>query len=175
MQLKTVFVELIAPPTSIQLEGLPLNVVPIYKMQTKVKCMMSNGKVLSISRDQVPLVPNFAMTGYSSQGRTQINNVVNLSNCKNHQSIYTCLSRGSTYEGIAINQRFDDFKIRGSISGWLRQEFRELELLNEITRLQYLRKLPINVDGVTRKQMIHRYRELKGEDFVPQSIPIAIQ
>ena len=47
MQLETVFVELIAPPTPIQLEGLPLNVIPIYKVQTKVKCMMLNGKVLS--------------------------------------------------------------------------------------------------------------------------------
>ena len=69
MQLKTVFVELIAPSTSIQLEGLPLNVMSIYKMQIKVKCMMPNGKVLSISRDQVPLIPNFAITDYSSRGR----------------------------------------------------------------------------------------------------------
>ena len=120
MQLETVLVELIAPPTSIQLEGLLLNVVPIYKMQTKVKCMMPNGKMLSISRDQVPLVSDFAMTDYSSQGRTRINNVIDLNNCKNHQSIYTCLFRGSTYEKIAIIQGFDDSKIRDGISGWLR-------------------------------------------------------
>ena len=120
MQLETVFVELIAPPTPIQLKGLPLNVIPIYKMQTKVKCMMLNGKVLSISRDQVPLVPNFAMTDYSSQGRTRINNVIDLNNCKNRQFIYTCLSRGSTYEETAIIQGFDDSKIRGGILDWLR-------------------------------------------------------
>ena len=101
--------------------------------------------------------------------------MVDLNNCKNHQSIYTCLSRGSIYEGTAIIQEFDDSKIRDGISDWLRQEFRELELLNEITRLQYLRKLPVSVDGVKRKQVIHRYREWKREDFVPQSIPVAIQ
>ena len=79
--------------------------------------MMSNGKVLSISRDQVPLVSNFAITDYSSQGRTQIISVIDLNNCKYHQFIYTCLSRESTYEGIAIIQEFDDSKIRGGISG----------------------------------------------------------
>ena len=116
MQLETVFVELIAPSTSIQLEGLPLNVVPIYKMQTKVKCMMPNGKVLNISKDQVSLIPNFAMIDYSFQGKIWINNVINLNNCKNHQSIYTCLFRESTYERIAIIQEFDDFMIKGGIS-----------------------------------------------------------
>ena len=104
MQLETVLVELIAPPTPIQLKELPLDVISIYKIQTKVKCIMPNGKVLSISRDQVPPVPNFAMTDYSSQGRTRINNVIDLNNCKNHQSIYICLSRESTYEGTAIIQ-----------------------------------------------------------------------
>ena len=34
-QLETVFVKLISPPTNVQLEGLPLNVVPIYKVQAK--------------------------------------------------------------------------------------------------------------------------------------------
>ena len=87
--------------------------------------MMPNGKVLSISRDQVPLVPNFAMTDYNSQGRTRANNVVDLNNCRNYQSIYTCLSRGSTYEGTAIIQGFDDSKVRCGVTGWLRQEFRE--------------------------------------------------
>ena len=114
------------------------------------------------------------MTDYSSQGRTQINNVIDLNSCENHQSIYICLSRESTYKGIAIIQRFDDSKIRDDISDQLRQEF-QLELLNEITRLQYFGKLPISVDSVTRKQMIYKYREWKGEDFVFQSIPIAIQ
>ena len=123
----------------------------------------------------MPLVPNFAMTDYSSQSRTQINNVINLNNYKNHQSIHTCLSKEFTYEGTAIIQRFDNSKIRGGISDWLRQEFHKLKLLNEITKLQYLKKLSISVDDVTRKQVIYRYREWKGEDLVPQSIPVAIQ
>ena len=60
--LEVVFIELTSPPTPIQLEGLPLNVVPIYKTPLQIKCTMPNGKVLTITRDQVPLVPNFAMT-----------------------------------------------------------------------------------------------------------------
>ena len=74
----------------------------MINMQTKAKCMMPNGKVLSISKDQMPIVPNFAMTDYSSQGRTQINNVIDLNYCKNHQSIYICLSKEFTYEETAI-------------------------------------------------------------------------
>jgi hypothetical protein len=39
--------------------------------------------------------------------------------------------------------------ITGGCSGALRQEFRELELLDEITRLHYIHKLPENVAGCT--------------------------
>ena len=51
MTLETVFVELVTPPTPIQLEGLPPNVVPIHHMQSNIKCIMPNGKTLTISRD----------------------------------------------------------------------------------------------------------------------------
>ena len=102
--LETVFVELISPPKSIQLEGLPLNVVPISKIASMTQCIMPNGKILNINRDQVPLVPNFAMTDYNFQGRTRPENVVDLQNCRNHQSVYICLSKGSSYKGTAIIQ-----------------------------------------------------------------------
>ena len=133
--LKVVFVELTSPPTPIQLEGLPLNIVPIYKTTLHIKCIMSNGKGLTITKDQMPLVPNFAMTDYSSQGRIRKYNVVDLNNCRSHQSMYTCLSRGSTYHGTAIVQDFNASKIQTGINSYLRQEFRELVMLNDITRL----------------------------------------
>lgn len=40
-------------------------------------------------------------------------------------------------EGILIVQGMDTSKITKGISGFLRQEFRELEILNEITKLRY--------------------------------------
>ena len=53
---------------------------------------------------------HFAMTDYSSWDRTQISNVISLSNCRNYWYICICLFRGSIYEETAIIQRFDDFK-----------------------------------------------------------------
>ena len=64
-------------------DSVSAHIALVYQVQAKVKCMMPNGKVLSISRDQIPLVPNFAMTDYNSQGRTRANNVVDLNNCRN--------------------------------------------------------------------------------------------
>ncbi|KAJ7246760.1 hypothetical protein C8J57DRAFT_989415, partial [Mycena rebaudengoi] len=65
-------------------------------------------------------------------------NVVDLQHCKSHFSYYTCLSRSSIASGTAIVQAFDSRAITKGISGFLRQEFRELELLNEITRSKYV-------------------------------------
>ena len=55
----------------------------------------------------------------------------------------------------------------GGCSDVLRQEFRELELLDKITRLQYSGKLPVFVDGDTRNNIITSFREWKGEQYVP--------
>ena len=119
---------------------------------------MSNRKLVKIWRDQVPVVPNFAMTDFNSQSRTRSSNVVDIYNCRSHQSVYTCLSRGSTYDGTLIVQGFNPSKIQGGISGWLREEFRQLEMLDEITRLQFIQKLPIYIEGVTRSQVIQKFR-----------------
>ena len=136
---------------------------------------MPNNEQLSVYRDQIPLIPNFAMTDYNSQGRTRLFNVVDLHNCPSHQSMYTCLSRGSTYDGTVIIQGFNDKKIRGGISGFLRQEFRELEILDDITRLAFYGKLPETVGGVTREQLIYTYRRWKGEQHMPRRMPKQIQ
>ena len=88
-------------------------------------------------RQQVNVLPNFAMTDYASQGKTWPYNVVNLSHCKNFQSIYTCLSRSSSTAGTIILQGFNSSKITRGLSGHLRQEFRELNLLNDITKKNY--------------------------------------
>jgi hypothetical protein len=81
---------------------------------------------------------------YQSSNRTSKHylNPVDLNNCWSHQAYYTALSRSLSADGTVILQGFDAQKITGKASGALRQEFRDLELLDEITKLQYLSKLP---------------------------------
>ncbi|KAI0092921.1 hypothetical protein BDY19DRAFT_869623, partial [Irpex rosettiformis] len=57
----------------------------------------------------------------------------------------------------------------------LRQEFRELELLDEITKLRYKNKLPEGVGGCTRNQLIASYRRKKGIHYIPKTMPSALK
>lgn len=82
------------------------------------------------------------MTVHNLQGRGRLDNIIDLHNCTNHQLAYTALSRGFTYEGTAIIQGFDKKKIQGGISRHLRQESRELEVLDDIIHLAFVGKLP---------------------------------
>ena len=59
-------------------------------------------------------------------------------------------------------------KIKGGITGFLRQEFHELEVLDDVTRLAFNNKLPNYIGGVTRKQIIYTYRKWKGVDHIPK-------
>ncbi|KAJ7831364.1 hypothetical protein B0H13DRAFT_1915472 [Mycena leptocephala] len=108
------------------------------------------------------VLPNFAMTDYASQGKSRVKNVVHLNDSKNHHNYYVALSRGFTAEGTCIIQGFDSKKITSGISGHLRQEFRELELLDEITRLRHEGRLPKRVTGIYRGQLLSSYRAWKG-------------
>ena len=49
----------------------------------------------------------------------------------------------------------------------MRQEFRELELLDEITKLRYDGKLPDHIQGKFRNPLIRAYQKWKGTDYVP--------
>jgi hypothetical protein len=51
-------------------------------------------------------------------------------------SYYTALSRSASAAGTIIVQGFDPSKITRGCSGYLRQEFREHEILDDITRLR---------------------------------------
>ncbi|KAF8883852.1 hypothetical protein BD779DRAFT_1443621, partial [Infundibulicybe gibba] len=65
--------------------------------------------------------------------------------------------------------------VTGSASGALRQEFRELEILNEISRLRFEGKLHQSVIGATRNELIKSFREWKGVHYVPQVVHKAIR
>jgi hypothetical protein len=135
--LDTLFVKLVKPPRVINIPGLAENIVALSRASKRIWCSFPNDMVVAILREQVLVLPNFAMTDYASQGKTRVFNVVDLQHCKSHFSYYTCLSRSSTAAGTAIVQAFATTAITKGITGYLRQEFRELELLNEITEGKY--------------------------------------
>jgi hypothetical protein len=49
----------------------------------------------------------------------------------------------------------------------LRQEFHELEILDEISKLRYEGKLPDHIQGNFRNPLIRAYKKWKGTDYVP--------
>ena len=155
--LDTLFVKLSAPTRSIKLDGLPENVVPLSRTVLPVECKLDNGVKVRIKRDQVCILPNFAMTDYASQGRTRPDNPLDLSSCGSHMSYYTCLSRGSTSAGTVILSDVDASKITGGPSGELKEEFRALEVLDDITRTQYIGELPDQITGHMRNVLIRSY------------------
>ncbi|KAF8575670.1 hypothetical protein K439DRAFT_1302104, partial [Ramaria rubella] len=118
---EVLFVKLTDPPRTICLEGLLDNVVPLTRTTTTIECHLPNGKIQSIMRDQIDVLPNVAMTDYASQGRTRPNNVIDLTGCDSHMSYYMCLSRSSTVNGTVIMQGFKPEVIQGGAPGWLRQ------------------------------------------------------
>ncbi|KAJ7315245.1 hypothetical protein DFH08DRAFT_715897, partial [Mycena albidolilacea] len=119
--LDTLFVELISPPKTIHIDGLPPNIVALPKTTKKIWCTLPDDKTVQINREQVLVLPNFAMTDYASQGKTRPINIVDLNNCKDHFSYYTALSRSSTAKGTVILQGMDPYKITKGIHGSLRQ------------------------------------------------------
>jgi hypothetical protein len=165
--LNTLFIKLDNPAKIIKIDGLPENVVPITRGSKNIECTFSSDLKEHIHRSQVWVLPNFSMTDYTSQGKTRPKNTVNLSNCRSHQSYYTCLSRSATASGTIIVQSFSPRLITSGASGYLRQEFCELELLDEITKLRYEGELPDHIQGKFRNPLIRAYQKWKGTEYVP--------
>jgi hypothetical protein len=157
--LDTLFIELKNPPAEVHIDGLPKNVVPLYPTTNSIQAYLPNDERFHISRTQVEVLVNFAMTDFGSQGKTRLFNVAYLNNLSSHQGYYTALSRSVTASGTLILQGFDARKITGGCSGGLRQEFRELEILDEITSITYAGKLPVTVCGDTRNFLIQAFRK----------------
>jgi len=161
--LETLFLELKNPPKTIQLPHLPRNVIPMTRTSKKIKCCLPNDYEMNVIRQQINVLPNFSMTDYGSQGKTRPENNVNLSHCKNFQSIYTCLSRSSNAAGTLIIQGFNHNKVTKGLPGHLRQEFRELNILNNITKEIYEGRLNKIYFGPLRNPMLYKYQtEIKS-------------
>src|SRR5882762_1573962 len=87
-----------------------------------------------------------------------------------HQSYYTCLSRCASAKGTLIIQSLQPSMITGGCSGWLRQEFRDLEILDEITRLAFHSQLVPEINGHCRNTLISQFRKWKGLNFKPENL-----
>jgi hypothetical protein len=162
--LETLYLELINPPRIIELPHLPRNVIPMTRASKKIKCSLPNDYEINIIRQQINVLPNFSMTDFASQGKTRLKNPVNLSHCRNFQSIYTCLSRSSSAAGTLIIRGFNSSKVTKGLPGHLRQEFRELHLLNDITREIYEGRLDKKYFAPLRNPMIYKYQtEIKNK------------
>jgi hypothetical protein len=123
LMLDTLFVTLVNPPTTIQINSLAVNTVPLTSTVNNITCYLPDDTKVQISRTQVEILPNFAMTDYASQGKTRPHNAVDLSNCRTHQAYYTALSRGATAAGTVILQGFDLKKITRKASGLCDKNF----------------------------------------------------
>ncbi|KAL1750607.1 hypothetical protein FB107DRAFT_223566 [Schizophyllum commune] len=163
--LDVLYVKLINPPTPVYIEGLEENVVPLTKVRETVECQLPNDQVVKVDRVQMPVLPNFSMTDYASQGKTRPVNVVNLTNSRSHQAYYTALSRSSSAAGTAIVSSFSTSMITRGLDDQLKREFRNLELLSEITRLKYEGRLPEQVMGDTRNQLIRSFLDWAGPNY----------
>ncbi|TFK62059.1 hypothetical protein BDN72DRAFT_777552, partial [Pluteus cervinus] len=121
--LEVLFVRLANPPQTVQFEGLPENVVPVYATTTITGAVLPIGPEVKINRTQVEVQLNFAMTDYASQGKTRPYNPVDLSSSKSQLHVYTALSRGTSAAGTLILDKYGKDKITAGISGALRGEF----------------------------------------------------
>ncbi|KAJ7476503.1 hypothetical protein FB451DRAFT_1033244 [Mycena latifolia] len=163
--LDTLFLKLTKPPKTIKIPDLPENVVALTRNSNKIWSSLPDDTTVNIVREQVSVLPNFAMTDYSSQGKTRELNVCDLTNCRTHFSYYTALFRGTSADGTVILQGFETHLITSGITGFLRQEFRELEMLNEITRLRYEGNLPDEGAGSDRIELLRSYQTYKGKAY----------
>ncbi len=168
--LDTLFVELTAPPKNVQVPGLPPNVIPIGRTKTRITCKLplAGRSNVKINREQVMVLPNFAMTDFSSQGRTRPENPCHLMFCRTAQSIYTCLSRSSSLSGLVILEGFDESKLRGGLPRALKRELQSFEILAEITKLKAAGSLPANIHTSDRASAITSFRAWKGLAYVPE-------
>lgn len=174
--LKTLFVKLKNPPRSMKLDSLPENVIPLTLSPHPVICTLPEGRV-SISRSQISVLPNFAMTDYGAQGRTRPCNPVDLRTCRGHQSAYTCLSRSSSLEGTLILYPFRTEKITSGATGDLRREYKDLEILDDITRMRCDISRPQSMppNNSYRNVMILWYQKTFGKRHLPQRAHFALQ
>ena len=160
--LDTLFLKLSNPPKDVNIPGLPINVIPMTRSTLSICASLPNDTIQYIKQEQVQILPCFAMTDFSAQGKTRPYNLVELMHAKTHLSYYTALSRSATADGTVIIQGFDPNKITRGIRGELRQEFRDLNILDEMSKMRYQGSLPKHIIHPMRNPTIRAYRLWKN-------------
>lgn len=110
------------------------------------------------------------MTDYALQGKTRDVNVIDLSHCQSHQAVYTCLSHSSVAANTLIVGQFDHTLIHGEVNGYLQQEFRHLEILDDITTMIYEGTLPFEPSCDRHWALILAYQNYFGRLHRPQNL-----
>ncbi|KAJ3482222.1 hypothetical protein NLI96_g7135 [Meripilus lineatus] len=168
LTLGTLFVRLTNPPRNVQVGSLPENVIPVASKTESIDITLGRkDEQFHVRRHQVQVVLNFAMTVHAAQGRTRHHNVVDLAECPTHQSLYTCLSRSSSFEGTVILRDFNMLKMCSGASGDLRKEFKELEILDYLTELKMTGDLPEDAPRHNRRAIIDWYVEVNKGWLMP--------
>jgi hypothetical protein len=124
--------------SNVKLSGLDPDVIPIFPVKTYFKFRGSSGEY-PIVREQLPMVPAYAFTDYKSQGRTLDAAIVDLSNCRDLQSVYVMLSRCRRLEDLVIVRGFRSKKINSRLSEEFRNEFYRLDVLDRLTKSRHER------------------------------------
>ncbi|EIM79077.1 uncharacterized protein STEHIDRAFT_69941, partial [Stereum hirsutum FP-91666 SS1] len=119
--LDTLFVKLKLSATVVKVDGLPDNIVPVCAYVKSIEVQLPDDSKVRISRTQVPVVLNFGMTDYGSQGRSREYNPIDPAECRNHQSLYTCLSRGTSWSSTILVRPVPVAVAKGRISEQLRK------------------------------------------------------
>ena len=171
--LDTLFVRLLKPKEIVQLEGLPINVVPIRCLERRITCRLPDDSEITITRRQVPVILNFAITDYVSQGKTRPLNVIDPKYLETYQSTYTALSRGSKSSGTVLLREVNPTRVQGGLKmrhGDLFREMQQLELLDDITTQKYQRNLSPEVKGLLRWELIGSFLEKMGLNYIPPNV-----
>ncbi|KIK58936.1 hypothetical protein GYMLUDRAFT_170278 [Collybiopsis luxurians FD-317 M1] len=121
--LDTLFVQLEKPPTPVNLDGLPTNVVPLLPRKNAGYVLLLDDSKLYVTRLQIDVLPGFAMTAYASQGHSMDKVTIMLNSLRDHHAFYTALSRCRSVANTTILQGFDPRIITGGASGSLRKNF----------------------------------------------------
>ncbi|EPS97377.1 hypothetical protein FOMPIDRAFT_1128491 [Fomitopsis schrenkii] len=174
--LDTLFVSLKQPARTITVSNLPPNVIPLTRRNVRLSWTVnSTGATIRWDREQICVLLNFAMTDFGSQGKTRTFNPCHVTNCRTHQSLYTCLSRSSSLHGTMIIGPLDRAKLTGGRIGFLRREFRELEILNTVTFLRSKADvISSELSGDNRATVIKKWLQVKGPCYVPPNVHAAI-
>ena len=88
--------------------------------------------------------------------------------------MYTVLLRATSLSGTLILYPFDMKPATGGMQTDLLREFRELELLADITRCEFDGSLPFTTAGHTRSHVISRYQQWKGVYYIPKEVHPAL-